>query len=259
MISQNPFKITDMKRFVFLIIFVITGFHLSAQTSGNLNVSVTTSATGGNYAPRNVVAIWVEDASGGFIKTLLAYADKRIKHLNTWETSTNVIGSMYNRTDAITGATRSSHGARTCKWDGTDYNKNLVPDGKYFVCMELTDKNSTGNYSKFEFEKGVGNSIVPQNVPSFSSINISWENTGTVAINEVAFVDNILIFPNPTKTIFHVKGENISEIEILNLSGSLIFKNNSTTRIDMSSFKNGVYLVRIKEGDRTVVKKLVKE
>ncbi|HSH19029.1 MAG TPA: hypothetical protein VLA03_01175 [Draconibacterium sp.] len=43
-----------MKRFVFLIIFVLTAFYLYAQTSVNLKVTVTTSATGGNFSPRNI-------------------------------------------------------------------------------------------------------------------------------------------------------------------------------------------------------------
>jgi len=143
----------NMKRITILAVFIITGLQISAQTTGKLDVSVTTSATGGNYAPRNIVAIWIEDESGNFVKTLLAYAEKRIQHLNTWEKATSAKGSMYNRTDAITGATQSSHGTRTCSWNGTDYNKNLVADGKYYVCMELTDKNATGNFSKFELQK----------------------------------------------------------------------------------------------------------
>jgi chitodextrinase len=72
-------------------------------------------------------------------------------------------------------------------------------------------------------------------------------------------LESFEIFPNPTKDIFFVRGENIASIEILTLSGSLVFKNNNTTRIDMSNYKNGIYLVRIKDGNRTVVKKLVKE
>jgi len=248
-----------MIRFAIVIVLAITGFQLTAQTTGKLNISVATSSTGGNYAPKNIVAIWIEDASGNFVKTLLAFAEKRIQHLNTWETATNLKGSMYNRTDAISGATQSSHGTRTCVWDGTDYNKNPVTDGKYFVCMELTDKNSTGNHSKFEFTKGANNSVTPQNVPSFSSINIMWESSGTVDAREIALQDDVQIFPNPTKYIFHVRGNNITDIEILNMAGALIFTNNSTTRIDMSNFKNGIYLVRIKEGNRTIVKKLVKE
>jgi len=248
-----------MKQLEFLLVMLFAWASLSAQTAGKLDVSVATSSTGGNYAPRNIVAIWIEDASGNYVKTLLAYADKRIQHLNTWEKSTNSKGIMYNRTDAITGATQSNHGKRTCTWNGTDYNKNLVADGKYFVCMELTDKNSTGNYSKFEFTKGASNTVTPQNVASFSSINIVWESSLTVDLHEIATEDNIKIFPNPTKNIFHIKGTNITEIEILNLAGSLIFKNNSTTRIDMSNYKNGVYLVRIKSETGIAVKKLVKE
>ncbi len=249
----------NIKHLVFAVLFIITGLQLSAQTTGKLDVSVTTSSTGGNFAPRNIVAIWIEDESGNFVKTLLAYAEKRIQHLNTWEKATNAKGSMYNRTDAITGATQSNHGTRTCSWNGTDYNKNIVADGKYFVCMELTDKNATGNFSKFEFTKGVSSIVSPQNVASFSSINIAWEATATLNKKENTAEINIQIFPNPAKNIFHIKGENITNIEILNLAGTVIFKNNSTTRIDMSNFKNGIYLVRINVGDHTVVKKLVKE
>ena len=248
-----------MRMFVLIMFIAITGIQLSAQTSGKLNVSVTTSSAGGNYAPRNIVAIWIEDASGNFVKTLLANADRRIEYLYTWKAVTSAKGSMYNRVDAITGATLTSHGTRTCNWNGTDYNKNLVPDGTYYVCMELTDKHAQGNYSKFAFKKGINNLVTPPNVTGFSSVNIQWEASGTVGIHDTALDDNIQIFPNPTKNIFHIRGDNITQIEILNMSGALIFKNNSTTRIDMSNYKNGIYLVRIKEGNRTVVKKLVKE
>lgn len=249
----------EMKRFVLLIFIAITGVQLSAQTSGKLNVSVNTSSAGGNYAPRNIVAVWIEDASGNFVKTLLANADRRIEYLYTWKASTNAKGTMYNRVDAITGATLTSHGTRTCSWNGTDYNKKLVADGNYFVCMELTDKHAQGNYSKFAFTKGENNLVTPPNATGFSSVNIQWEASGTVGIHNIDIDDDIQIFPNPTKNIFHIRGENITSIEILTLSGSLVFKNNSTTRIDMSNYKNGIYLVKIKDGNRTVVKKLVKE
>ena len=248
-----------MTRNILIAFFVFWGIYTSAQTEGTLNVTVTTSTAGGNYAPRHVVAIWIEDESGNFVKTLLAYADRRITHLNAWEKSTDQKGIMYNRTDAITGATKSSHDTRTCSWNGTDYNKVLVADGKYFVCMELTDKNASGNYSKFEFEKGENNSLSPQNAPSFSSISISWEKSGTVDIDEFWHDAKVQIFPNPANSIFFVRGENITEIEILSLSGKVIFKNSGTTRIDMSNYKNGMYLARIKTNSGTIIKKIVKE
>ena len=125
-----------------------------AQTEGTLNVSAATSAAGGNYAPKNIVAIWVEDNQGNFVKTLLAYAQARRTHLNTWEASTTAAGSPFNAVDAITGATKTSHATRTCTWNGTDVNGALVADGTYRLRMELTDKNATGNFSTFTFIKG---------------------------------------------------------------------------------------------------------
>lgn len=248
-----------MKQIAFVIILLITSFHLSAQTAGELDISVVTSSTGGNYAPKNIVAIWIEDASGNFIKTISAYADKRIQYLYKWSASTSAKSSQYNRVDAVTGATLSNHGNLTGKWNGTDYNKNLVADGTYYVCFELTDKHAQGNYSRFAFTKGANNKVIPANTTGFSNILIQWTASVTTATKTLKFGDEIIIFPNPTKNIFHIKGENITDIEILNLAGSLIFKNNSTTRIDMSNFKSGIYLIRFKNGNQTIVKKLVKE
>ncbi len=248
-----------MRLFVFVIILIFAGVQLSAQTTGTLNVSVETSSAGGNYAPRNILAIWIEDASGNFVKTLLANADRRIEYLYTWKAITTVKGSMYNRVDAITGATLAGHGTRTCTWNGTDFNKNQVANGTYYVCMELTDKHAQGNYAKFAFTKGATNKITPANMNGFSSVNIEWVASGITALNETELENNIQIFPNPAKDIFFIRGANITEIEILNFAGTIVFKNNSTTRIDMTKYKNGTYLVRIKDGNRAVVKKIVKE
>ena len=62
------------RRLTLLFMACLYASLISAQTNGTLSVSVTTSSTGGNYAPRNIVAIWIEDSSGKLVKTLLAYA-----------------------------------------------------------------------------------------------------------------------------------------------------------------------------------------
>lgn len=142
----------------------------SVKTAGSLSVSSLTSSTGGNYAPRNVLAIWVESNSGTFVKSLLVYAAERKYDLTNWSSN-----SSGNTTDAITGATQSSHAMRTCSWDGTDTNGNTVGDGTYKVCMELTDKSGTGNFHSSTFTKGTSaNTQTPANVSSFSNISIIW-------------------------------------------------------------------------------------
>ena len=42
-----------------------------------LQLAVTTTPGTGNYAPRNVVAVWVEDNNGAFVKTIGRWANTR--------------------------------------------------------------------------------------------------------------------------------------------------------------------------------------
>ncbi|MDD2797721.1 MAG: DUF2271 domain-containing protein [Bacteroidales bacterium] len=140
------------------------------KTAGTLAISTLTSNAGGSYAPRNIVAIWVETGAGTFVKSLMVLAQSRRSHLTNWGSK-----SGSNTTDAITGATQSNHSTRSCNWDGTNTSRTVVPDGTYRVCMELTDKNGTGNFHTFNFTKGIVTStLTPSSVSSFSSISIKW-------------------------------------------------------------------------------------
>jgi len=245
-----------MKIFItILVFFLFSGIATMAQTAGLLTVSTTTSSTGGNFAPRNIVAIWVENEQGEFVKTLLAYAQARKTHLNTWQAITTAAGTAFNTTDAVTGATRSSHGTRECTWDATDYNGNAVADGAYFVWMELTDKNATGNYSSFEFTKGENpENLTPQNVPSFASIDINWQPTG-VSVFEVS--KNTIKVLSKGNGNYTVNGDNIKEIEVMSIAGKVISKS-TTQYINISSQPSGIYLLVIKTGSTRVIKKIYK-
>ncbi len=231
---------------------------LFAQTSGELTVTVTTSTTGGNYSPKNIVAIWIEDDAGNFVKTLLAYAQTRKTHLNTWQASTTAAGSPYNTVDAITGATKSSHGTRTCYWNASDVDGEIVIDGTYKIWMELTDKNSTGNFSSFSFVKGdQPEAVIPMGVPSFSAISISWIPTSTgIALNTNG--DNIMIHPNPTNGNFTIVGNSIIDVEIRNIEGILMYSGNSE-QANLANQPNGLYIVKIKSENNTVIKKVIKQ
>lgn len=143
----------------------------TVKTAGTLDVSTTTSTYNGKYSPRHVLAIWVESSSGTFVKTLMVYAAARKQYLTNWLKST----SSGNSTDAITGATLSSHGTRTCTWDGTDSSGNTVGDGTYNVCMEFTENDGTGKYASFSFTKGTSTaSESPSASNYFSAISLNW-------------------------------------------------------------------------------------
>jgi len=141
---------------------------VSANTPGTLTVSVLTVSMGGNYSPKNVVAIWIQTNTGVFVKSLLVYANTRKNDLTTWFPISK--GSTVN---AITGATQSSNAVRTCTWNGTDLSGAVVADGIYKVWMNMADGKTA--FSSFSFNKGpVVDTVKPANVTGFSNISISW-------------------------------------------------------------------------------------
>jgi len=247
------------RRLVIVLFACVLSSLLTAQTSGTLSVSVTTSSAGGNYAPRNVLAIWIEDNSGKFVKTLLAYANTRKTHLNTWEASTTTAGSAFNSVDAITGSTQSSHATRTCSWNGNDYSGKPVADGDFKVRMELTDKNATGNSASFTFTKGPNTQkLSPANVPSFSSISVNWTTSVTGLNPEATLSNTFVVYPNPGNGVFTVLGEKIKSLKVTDLSGKEICKS-KTPIVDLSAQPKGIYLVTIITEQETAVRKIIKE
>lgn len=249
-----------MKRILLIpVIFVFCVIQLKAQSKGSLSVSVTTGSAGGSYAPRNIVAIWLEDNSGKFVKTLLAYANNRKTHLNIWETSTTAAGSVYNVVDALTGATQSSHGTRTCSWSGTDYTQKLVADGDYKLRMELTDKNGTGNIASFTFTKGPNaQKLTPADVPSFSAVSLNWTTTVTGIRPEITGNNTFVVFPNPGTGQYTVLGDPIRSLEVADLSGKIVCKS-LTPVFNLSAQPKGIYLVTIRTETGSVVRKIIRE
>lgn len=248
-----------MKSFFILVaIFLLTFVTAFSQSTGQLSITTTTSSAGGNYAPRNIVAIWIEDSEGNFVKTLLAYAQNRRTHLNTWQATTQAAGTEYNVVDAITSSTLSSHGTRNCTWNATDYNSNVVADGTYTVWMELTDKNATGNFSSFTFEKGFDAvTLTPADVPSFASITIDWQPDGGVSISEVNQASILKLSPNPTAGQLHVSGVDPIKIKICNMAGEVLMETDHA-QFDISTLSNGMYLVVAETAAGTFIQKVVK-
>ena len=112
-----------------------------------LDVVVTTHSGGGNHAPKNVDAIWIQDASGTFVKSLYVMARNEIQHLNAWNTATTAAGLSRNRVDAVTGATLPGYGTRMASWNCTDVNQKVLTAGGYQVCFDLNDGNGTDKHT----------------------------------------------------------------------------------------------------------------
>jgi hypothetical protein len=225
---------------------------LFSQTAGQMSFTVTTSNAGGSYAPKNIVAVWIEDNSGNFVKTLFAYTGVWKTHLNTWQAA-----SDFNVIDATTGATYTNHTTRNYAWNGKNTSGSIVPDGTYNLWIELTDKNATGRFTSVSFVKGTSSqSLNPANVPSFSSMSLSWTPDFS-AVPQNSKRTDYSVFPNPTTGIFEIEGDAILSVEILNITGNLI-KKQKDNHCDISDLPSGIYFVKIKYQGGSATRKVFK-
>jgi hypothetical protein len=121
---------------------------------GSLQLTVTTTTQNGQFAPRNCVAVWIEEANGTFVKTIDRWAQTRKQHLVAWN-----LKAGQNDADAVSGATRLDHATPlSITWNLLDRTNSIIPDGTYTVRMESTELNATqaaqNNQGTFTFVKG---------------------------------------------------------------------------------------------------------
>lgn len=157
---------------------VALGLLVAPAVHADVTVRFTSTPVGGQYAPKHVMAAWVERADGTFIKTLARWANNPglslgIVHLDAWRAKAG-----NNDLDAISGATQDAHQARTIKWNLRDRAGADVPDGQYRIRIELTDRNSAGQSGTFMVTKGAadGNQGTGLSNGGFVNVSIDYNN-----------------------------------------------------------------------------------
>lgn len=241
-----------MKKISILIFLIIFTLSSQSQTAGQLKVTVNTVAYGGTYSPKNVLAIWVQNKSGVFVKTMLANAATRKTNLSYWKIAT----STYNVVDAITGATQGAHGTYNCTWNGKNITGTVLGDDTYTVAMEMNE-GGNGKYAIFQFMKSGTEQIVsPVNVTGFSNISIKW-TPATTAMDNVQADKLFTVYPNPTKGSIYISGFGINEIQVYGLKGNLLITTKNQY-VNLSALNKGVYFLKIVSTEGDFSKKIIK-
>jgi hypothetical protein len=124
-----------------LLFFVTLGLmFFSLSNADSLTVAFASKQMTGKWSPKRDVVIWIQDASGTFVRTLAVWGDDRAD-LGTWSTN-----SSRSVVDATTGATIStSSSGMTAKWNLKNVSQQTVANGTYWLCIEQTsvDNSST--------------------------------------------------------------------------------------------------------------------
>lgn len=142
------------------------------------------------------------------------------------------------------------YGARsgTALWetDGTEAGTKKVYDG-YVVQLPVV---FAGKVFFVTFGNGTAYEpwvLTPSGVPS--------------SVDELADGSDLNIYPNPSNGIFKVaikQGENTS-VQVFNLTGELILNQSNTETIDLTNYPQGMYVVKVIDGQTTHSKRIVKQ
>ncbi len=240
------------------------------STPGTLTFTYTQTAPS-VLATKNVLAVWIENNAGTFIKTKDRFVGGGTDdHLPTWMSKSsggvaaNASAASCSVVDATTGATRTSSttptafGAKTIIWNGTDVSGTVVADGTYKIWIESAIKSpepSNGAHSfitSFSFSKSTSTvNLTPAGDANFSAITINWVPATTTGVENNSGNPEISVFPNPTNGILNITYAKASTIEVIDILGVVVYKEKTegssagTKIIDLSNFANGIYFVNV--------------
>lgn len=129
-----------------------------------------------------------------------------------------------------------------------------------------------GSTNQISMPGGLHN-LIHSDAPSFANAQSTYQYPCSSSENprinhcdealsttEISVNNQISMFPNPAKTIFHIESHKpISHIDILNFQGQLV-KTTNTLNISISELPSGLYFVKINFTDnRLSIGKLIKE
>jgi Secretion system C-terminal sorting domain len=80
--------------------------------------------------------------------------------------------------------------------------------------------------------------------------------------NNFSIVGNIKIYPNPTTGIFTISIKEDASVKMYDMFGKLIYTSKTNigeSKIDISNYPSGIYLLQVETENGSVTKKIIKE
>ncbi|MAZ36040.1 MAG: hypothetical protein CL842_01130 [Crocinitomicaceae bacterium] len=141
----------------------------------------------------------------------------------------------------------------------TDFNPlfwRATPDNGFITTTgnSLIKTDCEGNYTYWD--------TVNCPAPAPQDTIIDPIDTSTVSIGRVDLqqTSSVVVFPNPTEGVFTVTGIDISLIEIVDMTGKFILREEEaapSTIVDLSGYKKGLYFVKVITNSVTSINKVI--
>lgn len=256
-----------------LFALMLTATSIQAQSAGTLSFTFTCLPHTSYNATKSVMAVWIEDNTGAFVKTRTRNVGNGTKdHLPVWAVnaggpSNNALSTLCNVVGATSGATLTSFGAHTVTWDGTNAAGTQMPDGTYKILIQETWNHGTSGSATriFTFTKGnTTDTQSPATDANFSNISLTWTPNDPASVNQGSFSESgVNIYPNPSSDgHFFVTFTSAAQLEVYNQLGALVKQEacagyNGKMPLDLSSLESGFYFVQLRDGVQNPIIKVI--
>jgi predicted esterase len=113
---------------------------------------------------------------------------------------------------------------------------------------------------------GIGHTIDFPNRNLILSMAYQWIDSVNCAqltsvVPELEFESKLDVFPNPTNNVLNIQldSQGNFDVEIVDAFGKIMIQAKNRNRVDVSGLSNGVYFLQVKQGDKTYLKKFIRE
>jgi N-acetylneuraminic acid mutarotase len=175
----------------------------------------------------------------------------------------HAINDTWSQISNITLSPRSYIGAAVCNGKACLYGgqDSLVFFANDLLVFNPIDSSMSNYFGLPTLARKGGMAFSMNNIFYFTTgidvnyfrIKETWKNDGFVTVNQLANDHSTFIYPNPVANVLCFKAdENImlnTNIEIYDALGTLVLKPLSSTIIDVTSLKCGVYFLKIKQNE----------
>lgn len=156
--------------------------------------------------------------------------------------------------------------AQDSNWTREHYSVYVTTDPNTFGTNPVYSGEPTGQYTKqsVSLENFAGQTIYVafrhHDCTDQFRLNIDDIHVGnTLGIENAENEANVAIYPNPVRNMLNIEGNNVKNVEVIDMDGRVVLTNDRAGQIDMSNLSDGVYMVRVMSENGVSTKKIVKK
>ena len=217
----------------------------NSNTDNNL-VYVTKSSSAATWA-----GVTVSNESG-FVSNIPVSSSNSNMYVHVYVTGSSNTGipvrlKIENNNDATQSVETEAYTTVVDAWEILEFDFNNEATGTAAL-------NENYPFSMASLFFNFGSAGDDQTVYYFD--NISFGSPISLGIDSVSN-ESFKLYPNPVEDYLNIDSTNtaIKNIDVYNILGKKIFSTNSVNRLDMSSFSDGIYFVKINETTFKILKK----